>query len=279
MKSSLSNTRIVAVKQLIMDVGMHLGKDTEFYLKKGFRVVAVEARPDFVSLCSDKFSSYIASGDLNIVPMAISDKPGTVSFTTFDGKDDWGTANPSHVARNVSRGYNANTFEVPSTTLSEIISRCGVPYYLKIDIEGCDLLCVGQLFSLPERPRYISIEAPVEDISECNEAIDSLAELGYRKFKIVNQQLHYKHRCPNPPREGVYFDQRFDTFMSGPFGEESPGDWKNEKYTRKRLRGLCVAEKILGKEGKLPFLRSHVNSLRAAFGLEPYSWYDIHAAF
>jgi hypothetical protein len=27
-------------ERLIMDVGMHLGKDTEFYLRKGFDVVA-----------------------------------------------------------------------------------------------------------------------------------------------------------------------------------------------------------------------------------------------
>jgi hypothetical protein len=28
---------------LIFDVGFHRGEDTDFYLKKGFRVVAVEA--------------------------------------------------------------------------------------------------------------------------------------------------------------------------------------------------------------------------------------------
>ena len=30
---------------LIFDVGLHRGEDTEFYLKKGFRVVAFEANP------------------------------------------------------------------------------------------------------------------------------------------------------------------------------------------------------------------------------------------
>jgi 16S rRNA A1518/A1519 N6-dimethyltransferase RsmA/KsgA/DIM1 with predicted DNA glycosylase/AP lyase activity len=33
-------------KDLIYDVGMHHGEDTEFYLRKGFRVVAFEADPD-----------------------------------------------------------------------------------------------------------------------------------------------------------------------------------------------------------------------------------------
>ena len=37
-------------KDLIYDVGMHKGEDTEFYLRKGFRVIAIEADPDLVSL-------------------------------------------------------------------------------------------------------------------------------------------------------------------------------------------------------------------------------------
>lgn len=31
--------------QLIYDIGAHLGEDTDFYLKKGFKVVAIEANP------------------------------------------------------------------------------------------------------------------------------------------------------------------------------------------------------------------------------------------
>ena len=33
---------------LIYDVGMHRAEDTEFYLAKGFRVIAVEASPGAV---------------------------------------------------------------------------------------------------------------------------------------------------------------------------------------------------------------------------------------
>ncbi|HKF56732.1 MAG TPA: hypothetical protein VKJ45_14845 [Blastocatellia bacterium] len=31
--------------QLIYDVGPHLGEDTDFYLQKGFTVVAIKANP------------------------------------------------------------------------------------------------------------------------------------------------------------------------------------------------------------------------------------------
>jgi hypothetical protein len=32
-------------RDLIYDIGLHKGEDSEFYLKKGFRVVAIEALP------------------------------------------------------------------------------------------------------------------------------------------------------------------------------------------------------------------------------------------
>ena len=31
---------------IIFDIGMHCGEDTDFYLKKGFTVVGVEANPE-----------------------------------------------------------------------------------------------------------------------------------------------------------------------------------------------------------------------------------------
>jgi hypothetical protein len=36
-----------------------------------------------------------------------------------------------------------------------------MPYYLKIDIEGADLLCLKALEKFEEKPKYISIEAGV----------------------------------------------------------------------------------------------------------------------
>lgn len=43
--------------QLIYDVGGHLGEDTDFYLKKGFKVVAIEANPGLAERLSERFRS------------------------------------------------------------------------------------------------------------------------------------------------------------------------------------------------------------------------------
>jgi predicted RNA methylase len=43
----------------IYDIGMHSGRDTGFYLKKGFKVVAIEADPKHVQNGKEKFKSEI----------------------------------------------------------------------------------------------------------------------------------------------------------------------------------------------------------------------------
>lgn len=37
----------------------------------------------------------------------------------------------------------------------------------------------------------------------------------------------WKIKLPSPPLEGQYVDYQFRACMSGPFGEEVPGDWMN----------------------------------------------------
>lgn len=63
---------------LIIDVGMHNGQDTAFYLAKGFDVVALEANPVLVDAARIRFASEIESGQLQILPEAIAETEGTL---------------------------------------------------------------------------------------------------------------------------------------------------------------------------------------------------------
>ena len=60
-------------KDLIYDIGMHKGEDAEFYLLKGFRVVAIEADPDLVESCKDRLEKFITTEQLEIIEGAIVD--------------------------------------------------------------------------------------------------------------------------------------------------------------------------------------------------------------
>src|ERR1019366_6379367 len=51
---------------LIYDVGMHKGEDSDFYLQKGFRVIGFEADPDLIEHCRNRFSREIEQGRLTI---------------------------------------------------------------------------------------------------------------------------------------------------------------------------------------------------------------------
>ena len=70
--------------------------------------------------------------------------------------------------------------EVETTTLGELVAAHGVPYYLKSDIEGADEFVIEQLETLPETPRYVSVEASGDPLA-------MLVRCGYGRFQIVNQ--------------------------------------------------------------------------------------------
>jgi FkbM family methyltransferase len=262
-----------------MDVGMHLGEDTQFYLDKGFRVVAIEAHPQFVADSRVKFGDYIEKGLLEIVPLAIAEKDGVVPFHLFPEKSDWGTLDPGYAQRNIARGKAYKIVEVPSVTFQSILQRHGIPYYLKIDIEGADILCIKALHHFTERPQFVSFEAELVGFESTFEALSHLYVLGYRRFKIVNQAINWQRRCPNPPREGKYVDAKFTDTMSGPFGEEAPGGWKSIEETVEKYRHILRAQRLFCAEGRYPRWLPMFDKVSRFFGGEPLGWYDFHATF
>jgi hypothetical protein len=73
------------VADLIADIGMSEGNDTDFYLKKGFRVVGVEADPRSCAALRARFSEALAADRLRIVPRAAWERSGEV--VTFLAQD------------------------------------------------------------------------------------------------------------------------------------------------------------------------------------------------
>ena len=95
---------------LVFDVGLHKGEDTEFYLEKGFRVVAFEADPDLAAHCRERFAAQLREGRLVIVEGAIVattpgiDAPRTVTFYKNLDKSVWGTTQAAWADRNARLG-------------------------------------------------------------------------------------------------------------------------------------------------------------------------------
>lgn len=260
---------------LIMDVGMHTGRDTEFYLLKGFDVVAVEANPSLAEKGRARFAGEIAGKRLVLHEVAIADHEGEVEFFINLQHDDWGTISGDHAARNERLGTENTRVRVRCTRFGNILRQHGIPYYLKIDIEGADLLCLEALGDFAERPKYVSIEAGLTSFEETFDALATLRHLGYRSFKIVNQRLNKRVRCPNPPREGKYVDHRFGATSSGPFGEEAPGRWLTLEETVLEYSRLLALQKKFGAEGR--YYKTPLHKLYELVTRERVGWYDFHA--
>ena len=282
-------------QDLIYDVGLHKGEDAEMYLRKGFRVVGFEADPDLAAYCRKTLKEFITEGQLTIVEGAIvavdvkRTRENKVRF--FKNRDIlvWGTTNPGWADRNTQLGTSSSIIEVDAVDFADSIKQHGVPYYMKIDIEGCDLVCVRALDGFKERPTYISLESDKTSLKNIRHEIDLLIELGYSSFKAVEQSaIHLAQSPPDPPREGNdnYVAKHILAGSSGLFGLELEGKWKRRHGILKQYCFIRMGYLLLGDDGVMRKWRfrgaCELRSLTARFiGRFTHAavpgWYDTHA--
>lgn len=264
-------------RKLIIDVGVHKGEDTEYYLKKGFRVVGIEANPDLYQSTKDRLESYINTGQLKLLNVAISPEDGEIIFYTNLDRSIWGTIFPDWVKRNEILGTKSVGIKVKSCRFEKILQEFGVPYYLKVDIEGADILCVRALQNFQTKPRFISLESTKTSWSDLLTEFHLLKQLGYSKFKVINQSKVSEQTCPYPAKEGEYIKHKFEYGCSGLFGEETPGNWLSENQAIGLYKWVFWFYKILGIQGiiyKYPLGKMIIEGINLK---EP--WYDTHATF
>lgn len=214
-------------EQLIYDVGLHKGEDTDFYLKKGYRVVAFEANPGLIEFCRSRFEKEIRAGQLHIVEGAIAPQTSTGKVTFYLNKNAsvWGTIDNAWVERNAAWGTDSEEIVVDRINMVEIFKKFGIPYFLKIDIEGADGLVLEALQAFEVRPQFISIEANTVDISALMHDLETLNKLGYKQFQLAPQKDIQGRLVDTRTLEGQSFEHIFPDGASGLFGNDLPGVW------------------------------------------------------
>ena len=278
---------------LIYDVGMHKGEDSQFYLNKGFRVVAFEANPELVRLCTRRFQSFIDQGRMTIVegaivsPESIEAGQKKVRFYKNDEMSVWGTVSPDWADRNVRLGTSSSVLEVDAVDFPGVIRRYGVPHFMKVDIEGQDVVCVKAFGSFRERPDFISIESDKTNFRNLSLEIEQLQSLGYNAFQAVEQSgIPDVQSPPVPATEGVYVPHRFDHGASGLFGSELPNGWKSRSEILRQYRLIHFGYRVVGDDGvlsrskfpgseKLKYVIRGI--LKAIIKAPVPGWYDTHA--
>ena len=266
---------------LIYDIGMHQGEDSKFYLLKGFRVVAVEADPDLCNAAAERLHEFTTTGQLTIVNRAIAPAPGRLIFYRSE-RSGWSTVVSKWAKDYSARGLQAQEIEVEAITLADLVCSYGDAFYMKIDIEGMDRSAVQSLAATELRPRYLSMEisfAHNPTFAAVKADFEALAQLGYNRFKIIDQRTVPQQLPPDPPAAGQYVPYRFLNGESGLFGEETYGEWlainKALAAFRRLNRSMWIQVLLYRWQRAYLFYKAVIYRLSGRY--PNFGWYDIHA--
>jgi FkbM family methyltransferase len=270
------------MRRLVYDLGMHCGEDTAFYLRRGFEVVGVEANPRLVGMLRETFASELRTGQLRIVGKAINAHRGRARFRVSD-VSVWGTLTEAFAQRNDAAGAAAEEVEVECVTFDDVLREHGMPYYLKMDIEGAETCCLDALHGFLDRPRYVSVEScatsPGCGFADTLRELRTLRALGYRMFRYRNQTT-LPGRTVDLAGEGAPIRHTFAAHSSGPFGRDLDGRWRGLAGAAATGLLLRAIDDVCGQNGRLRGRRGtyRMGRLRAQLTGRPEHWYDLHAS-
>ena len=205
---------------LIMDLGMSEGNDTAYYLAKGFQVIGVEADTGMCRHLRQRFAAEISAGALLVLNFAAGEALGE-TVEIFSHNQHQGL---SGIAKRGEVPDDYTHYTVPVIDWRTLVAQAGIPRYLKIDIEGSEtpFMRSMQNQSRPDQlPEFISVEAHQFD------RIEALHQLGYRRFKLIDQNPPGGFQLPARQIEGRPIQSANFHHSSGPFGLDifGPGEW------------------------------------------------------
>lgn len=239
---------------LVFDFGFYDGRDSNAYCSAGLKVVAVEADPSLVQAAGQnpQFAHWMSVGQLTILNFAIAPADqAQAAWTKFylnKCSKEWNSFYSGIGCRTCTPPYPESPSScvvqnVQSTPCAQVIQQFGVPKYFKLDIEGAESGCYEALKTLPVTSRPLFISGEVGN----GELVDWLSGLGYKSFKLVQQQSGHS---------GVWGNNAHDC-RAGRF-------WRSLDGARQELQAIF-------KKGPVP---GDVCPGSAVGGV----WYDIHAS-
>jgi FkbM family methyltransferase len=226
------------IQPIIYDVGMNNGDDCEYYLTKGYRVVAVEANPALCQRAVLRFERELAEKRLSVLNLGVGAKPGRLPFYVHKTNSVLSTFVPTESRTGYTASLKAEEFDmiwVDIRRMSDVVAFFGDPHYIKIDVEGFDPICLRDLDLRGIYPNYLSAEAHTVD-TFCH-----LVTMGYREFKMVSGHKVAADFAHHPIRlvNGALTPFQFKHHSAGPFGEDIPGEWMSSEaiLDKWRMRG------------------------------------------
>jgi FkbM family methyltransferase len=272
---------------LIFDIGAHHGEDSEYYLKKGFKVVAFECAPNNINYLKQLFESEIETGALVLETKAVISEGGNGKQVEFfvDEHSVWGTVYFEWSSRNSRLNSTSQPILVDTIDPLEIYSKHGLPFYMKIDVEGSDIDVLRSLVVVEYqlRPKFVSVESSKVSWKSLMQEFSIFKDLGYTKFAVVQQSRNHKKVSRLVAPDGRIELFRHKRHSSGPFGEDLHVKWMSYDKAIDKYRMIFVKYQLFGDDGifsprkiKLRFVRRLYVYALLILQLLP-GWFDTHA--
>ena len=128
---------LLAKGALVFDIGANVGTMTTIFASLGAKVIAVEPNPD----CARHIELATSRDAVNVLQAAVGERNGLAELKVSDRKDKMSSLS-SEWREAVSQGNQDyvgmwnRTLTVPMITLDSLVHRYGLPFYIKIDVEG-----------------------------------------------------------------------------------------------------------------------------------------------
>jgi len=161
-------TKLLPPNKLVFDIGANNGDFTSMYLKLGSTVVAVEPDKTNIQILKARFG-----GNQNVILLgkAVSNEIGTEElFINGDGSgfntmsEKWKSSLQDPEINRWRGTYNfIKSYRIQTTTVDDMISIYGSPFFIKIDVEGYEHKVIT---SLTKKINLINFEANLPEFHE-----------------------------------------------------------------------------------------------------------------